>query len=116
MLPERAASIDHLVIATVAGDQANDLTRRLTTDGFYVTQISSRRGLWEDDTVSLLIGLKQERLPALLGIIRTYCRPRRHFIPAQIEAPLLQIQPLMIEAETGGATIYVLDVERCEQF
>ena len=107
--------VNQLVIATVSGAQAGALTDRLTRDGFYVTQVDSSGGILYEATVSLIIGLNQARLPRLLEHIRECCPTRRRFIPAHVEAPLLEIQPVMIEAEVGGATIYALDIERFEQ-
>ena len=107
--------VNQLVIATVAGTQAGALTDRLTRDGFYATQIDSAGGILYEATVSLMIGLDRARLPGLLKLIRECCRTHRRFIPAHVEAPLLEIQPVMIEAEVGGATVYVLNVERFEQ-
>lgn len=88
---------------------------RLTRDGFHVTQVNSRGGILYEATVSLLIGFDQARLPRLLEHVRECCRTRRRFIPAHVEAPLMEIQPVLIETEVGGATVYVLDVERFEQ-
>jgi len=108
-------SVNQLVIATVSGSQVGALTDCLVRDGFYTTQIDSAGGLLYEATVSLLIGLNSARLPRLLEHLRECCRTRRRYIPAHVEAPLLEIQPVMIEAEVGGATVYVLDVERFEQ-
>ncbi len=113
MKPQNA--VNQLVIATVAGAQASTLTDRLTHDGFYVTQVDSSGGILHEATVSLLIALDGTRLPRLLEHIRECCRTRRRFIPTHVGAPLLEIQPMMIEAEVGGATVYVLNVERFEQ-
>jgi uncharacterized protein YaaQ len=108
-------AINQLAIATVSGAQAGALIDRLTRDGFTVTRVDSSGGILHEATVSLLIGLEQARLSHLLALIRECCRTRRRFIPAHVEAPLLEIQPMLIEAEVGGATVYVLDVERFEQ-
>lgn len=108
-------NVNQLVLATIAGTQANALRERLTQDGFYATQIDSAGGILYEATVSLLIGLDRARLPRLLRHLRECCRTHRRFIPAHVEAPLLEIQPVMIEAEVGGATVYVLNVERFEQ-
>ncbi len=113
MTPRNA--VNQLMIATVSGTLAGALTDRLTHDGFYVTQVDSSGGILHEATASLLIGLDQVRLPRLLEHIRACCRTRRRFVPAHVEAPLLEIQPMMIEAEVGGATVYVLDVEHFEQ-
>ncbi len=108
-------NVDQLVIVTVAGPQAGTLTTILTRDGFYVTQADSSGGILREATTWLLVGLDRARLPRLLEHIRECCPTRRQFIAAHAEAPLLEVQPVMIEAEMGGATIYVLDVERFEQ-
>lgn len=107
--------VNQMVIATVAGDQAGELTQHLTQDGFYFTQVDSRGGLLEEPTICFLIGLNDTRLERLLGHLRECCHARRRFIPVQVEAAPLQIQPTMIEAEVGGAIIYALNVERFEQ-
>lgn len=109
------AHVDQLVIATVAGAQAGALSDRLVQDGFYTTQIDSSGGILYEATVSLLIGLESTRLQRLLEHLRECCRTHRRYIPAHVEAPLLEIQPVMIEAEVGGATVYVLDVTHFEQ-
>jgi uncharacterized protein YaaQ len=103
-------------MVTVSGPSAGELTGRLTRDGFYVTQMDSRGGVLDEAHTSLLIGLDQPRLGQLLDHVRECCRTRRQFIPAQVADALpLPAQPVMIEAEVGGAVLYVLDVERFEQ-
>jgi len=107
--------INQLVIATAAGGQAGELTQALTQDGFYVTHIDSSGGIMQEATVSLLIGLNRAHLPRLLEHVRSHCRTRTRYVPTHPEATLAEIQPLVIEAQVGGATIYVLNVERFEQ-
>jgi len=108
-------TVNQLVLATVSGSQAGELLDRLTRDRFNVTQIDSRGGILHEATVSLLIGLEQQRLPALLKHFRECCHTRRQYIPAHTEAPFLEVQPVMIEAEVGGATVFVFRVQRFEQ-
>lgn len=107
--------VNQLVFATVAGSQAGEFTERLTQEGFHVTQIDSRGGILYEATVSLLIGLDRTQLPRFLELIRECCRARRKFIPAHVEALVSEAPVMMIEAEVGGAMIYVFDVERFEQ-
>jgi len=109
------STINQLVVVTVSGSQAGELVDRLTRDGFYVTRVDSSGGLLYEPTLTLLAGFDRARLPRLLEQVRECCHTEHRFIPAHVEAPLIEIQPVMIEAEVGGATIYVLDVERFEQ-
>lgn len=107
--------VNKLVLATVAGTQAGELVKRLTRDKFYVTVIDSQGGILYEATVSLLIGLDGTRLARLLEHVRECCRTRRQYIPAHVEAPLLEAQSAIIEAQVGGASVFVFDVERFEQ-
>lgn len=107
-------TVNQLVLVTVAGEQVGELTRRLIRDGFHVTQVD-RGGLFQENPVSLLVGLDRADLPRLLAHLRECCRTQRRFIPAQAETPWIEGVGMMIEAEVGGATICTLDVERFEQ-
>lgn len=108
-------TVDKLVIATVSGSRADAVTNSLVEEGFYITQLDSSGGIMYESTVTLLIGLSQVHLPRLLEHLREHCRTRRRPIPVHVDAYGLEAQPVMIEAEVGGANIYVLDVERFEQ-
>ncbi len=107
-----APTVDRLMLVTVSGDQTHELIAALNRDGFYVTVIDSRGGLLDERLSTLLIGLNAARQGALLEHLRRECRTRRRLIPAQLETPLASAQTLMIEAETGGALIYVTEVEQ----
>jgi uncharacterized protein YaaQ len=107
--------IDQLVIVVVSGGQASDLTQLLRTEGFYFTQLDSWGSLLEEPTWCLLIGLSGAVLPKLLSLIRNCCHVHRQFIPARLDASMLQVQPVMIEAEVGGAVVYTLTVEQFVQ-
>ncbi len=109
------APINRLVIATVAGSQAEELIRALVGEGFYVTKIDSTSGFFQEATVSLFIGLEASRLPRLLHLVRTICRPYVRYIPVHLEVAMAEVQPLMMETQSGGATIFILNVERFEQ-
>lgn len=108
-------TIEQLCIVTVLGEQAGALVSRLTADHFYVTQLNSTGGLLQEPQVSLLVGLPRERQGRLLTHIRECCQRRRRYIAAHLEGSSSLFQPAIIEAEVGGAAIYVLDVERFER-
>jgi len=108
-------TINQLVIAVVSGAQAGGLTQRLRAAGFYFTQLDSWGGLLEEPTVCLLIGLDAANRPALIDLIRQCCQVHRQYIPARLDASMLQVQPVMIEAEVGGAAVYTVAVERFVQ-
>ena len=107
-------TINQLVIITATTSQLGDLTDRLRRDKFQFTQVNNS-GLFGEAAVSLLIGLDEARWPEVLEHVRIACHTRRHFIPANLEAPPLALQTALVEAEMGGAVVYALNVERFEQ-
>jgi uncharacterized protein YaaQ len=113
-LSERAP-IDQLVIVSVLGEQSGELRQRLIRDDFQITEMNSSGGLVQELQVSLLIGLNHTRQPQLLQHIRQCCRRQRRFLPTQFEGSPTVFHSAVIEAEVGGAMIFVLDVERFER-
>lgn len=108
--------IDQLFFVIVSSDQTGELTDKLVKNRFYFTRIDSSGGFLEQATVSLLVGIHHDRNEQLLQLIRTCCHTRRMYIPARVEPPMIQSQPVMIEAEVGGATVFTFDVELFVQF
>ena len=108
--------IDTLVMLIVADEQVGELTQQLIQERFYFTRVESGGGFLQRPSVSLLIGINADRLEGLLKMIRKCCHKRLTYIPARVD-PLIPLgQPVMIEAEVGGAIIFIFDVERFEQF
>ncbi len=111
-----AGDINQLVILTVSGHQADDLMQKLVKNHFYFTKIDSQGGGFQESTLCLLIGVNNSRLPDLLELVERCCKPYRQYIPAQISVPPSYSPMPMIEAQLGGALVYVLNLERFEQY
>ena len=107
--------VDQLALVVASGRQAEELTQQLVRNSFYFTQIDSSGGILQEQTICLLIGFNQSRLPVLVGLAEQYCQPYHEYIPAQINLAEGAPPFPLIEAQAGGALIYVLDVERFEQ-
>jgi uncharacterized protein YaaQ len=107
--------IDQLLIVNVLVEQSGELRHRLIRDGFQITEMNSAGGLVQELQVSLLIGLNHSRLAHLLQHIRDCCRRQKRFLPTQFEGSPTVFHSAVIEAEVGGAMIFVLDVEHFER-
>lgn len=104
--------INRLAIVVFSSAQAGPLTRQLREVGFYFTQISSFGSWLEEVTTCLLIGVAEARLSALVALIRKYCPVCWQYIAAGA-AP--NGPSMAIQAESGGAVVYVMAVERFVQ-
>lgn len=108
--------VNQLVFVVVSERQGSEFMHAMVKEGFFFTRIDSSGLVFQESTVFLLIGLNNARLPGLMGLVEQYCQPYQEYVPVQFNPPV-GLPPLsMIEAKAGGALVYVMDVERFEQF
>jgi uncharacterized protein YaaQ len=110
------SQVNQLVFIVVSERQADELLKALVKERFYFTKIDSSGMIFQEPTLCLLIGLNSTRRDALMELVGQCCRPFEEYIPVQFNAPAGFPPMSMIEARAGGALVYVLDVERFEQF
>lgn len=108
--------VNKLLFALVSGRQAEDLMQALVRERFYFTRLDSAGLIFQDPTVCLMIGLNGSRLERLKGLIAKYCPPRKEYIPVQFNPPAGLRSMSMIEAQIGGALVYIVDVDHFEQY
>jgi len=107
--------INRMVIAILDGSQARDLLAALNAEGMHATLINSSGGLLHEALVTLLIGLPVAQVERLLELTRLYCPSRVYYVPMGVDSSILPGYPAMIEARLGGATIFIVEVERFVQ-
>lgn len=106
-----------LIVSIVHGDDAHDLTEAIKAAGFQSTKISTTGGFLREGNATILIGVPDDKLSAVLDIVRENCHRRTQFVnplPPVMEPGELYM-PNPVEVEVGGATIFVLNVERLER-
>jgi uncharacterized protein YaaQ len=94
---------DRLAILTLSGSQSAALMREMTRRGFQFTVVDSTSGLLREALVCLLIGFEQERLSALLEIVRANCGSYRGYVAAEGFPAGGPAGLSMVEAQMGGA-------------
>jgi uncharacterized protein YaaQ len=107
---------DRLVVVIASIEQSNQLSQELIQQDFYFTRVDNASGLIVDAAVCLLVGIPHDRMTRLTRLIKECCEPRVKFIPARLANQAMQIPPVMIEAQVGGATVYTFEVEHFERF
>jgi uncharacterized protein YaaQ len=106
-----------LIVSIVNGDDAHDLAESLKSAGFQSTKISTTGGFLREGNATILVGTSDDKLSAVLDIIRENCHRRTQFVnplPPVMEPGELYM-PNPVEVEIGGATIFVLHVERMDR-
>lgn len=104
-----------LVIAIINRDDANTVTQNLTRQGFYSTKLASSGGFLLSGNVTLLIGVAEEQVQQVIDVIEKYSHSRKQLIPATTELGIGYIPTMPVEVTVGGATVFVVDVDRFER-
>ncbi|MCX7840357.1 MAG: cyclic-di-AMP receptor [Anaerolineae bacterium] len=107
-----------LVFAIVHNDDASKLTAALREKGHHFTLISTTGGFLREGNSTILIGVEEEKLEDVLHIVKANCITRTRYVnpmpPVMEPGELYLAQP--VEVQVGGATVFVMDVERFEKF
>lgn len=104
-----------LILAIVNHDDSHHVTKNLTQDGFQVTRLATTGGFLMSGNTTIIVGVEDDKVESALSIIREYSHSRKQMIPATSELGLGFYPTMPIEVTVGGATIFVVDVEKFEK-
>jgi uncharacterized protein YaaQ len=107
-----------LVIGIVHSDDADTLLKTLTEAGHKATLISTTGGFLREGNATVFVGTENDKLEEILQLVRESCRKRTRYLSpiVPVTEPSEFYIPEPVELEVGGATVFVLDVERYERF
>ncbi|WP_142413959.1 cyclic-di-AMP receptor [Hathewaya massiliensis] len=103
-----------LVISIVQDQDANDLIDVLTDNGYRVTKLATTGGFLKAGNTTLMIGVEDEKVDNLMGVIEEVCKTRKQMVtsPAPTAGSTGVYMPYPVEVRIGGATIFVVDVDK----
>lgn len=102
-----------LVIAIVNKEDSSALVQKLNKAGFMSTKLSTTGGFLRAGNITLLIGAADERVDEIIGIITDCCSKHTQIInSASVLNAEQYFTSLPVEVTVGGATVFVVDVEK----
>lgn len=109
--------MNKLVIAVIQDKDSLKLMETLVDEGYRATKLASTGGFLKAGNTTMLIGVNQGQVEKVVGIIRSVCQSREKIVTTMspIGGAVESYVPYPVEVIVGGATIFVLDVERFEQ-
>jgi uncharacterized protein YaaQ len=114
--PSAGGSEHQLILAIVQDEDAGPVIEALTNAGFRATRINTVGGFLRKGNATVLVGVEKERLHRALIIVRDNCETRTEYFVPTAPGEIGEPYPLdPIQVQVGGATIFVLDVERFER-
>jgi len=104
-----------LIIAIVQLQDERKATRALNKLGITCYHQSSTGAFLERKNAMLLISLNDKDREIAIEAIRQTCHERTEYVSTPLEGAPLPI-PLSTPIQVGGATVFILPVERYEEF
>ncbi len=101
-----------LVIAIISDDDCPSVLGGLSEKGFGATKLSTTGGFLRSGNATLLIGVEESDLEKVFEILKEYSSRRKQMIsplPPMGSADFI-VPP--VEISVGGATVFVVDVDR----
>ncbi len=112
---KQSASGNCLIIAFVQLQDERKATRALNKLGLSCYHLSSTGAFLERKNAILLISLNDKQSELATEAIRQTCHERTEYVSTPLEGAPLPI-PLSTPIQVGGATVFILPVERYEEF
>lgn len=105
-----------LVMAIVNSDDAQNVIRSLAQEGFQITKLATTGGFLMAGNVTLITGVEDNRVDEVISIIRDKSRSRSQTVPTITESSIGGFfNAPLVDVTVGGATIFVIPVERFEK-
>jgi uncharacterized protein YaaQ len=104
-----------MVMAVVPRDEAMHVLETLVAAGHMATFSESRGGMLRQAQLMLFIAVEKKDLEPVLTIIHDSCHS--HVVVESSEPGMaFASSPTPVEAELGGAVVFVWDLERYEKY
>ena len=106
-----------LVFAVVHSEDAGELVDALTEKEYRVTRLQSSGGFLKQANATVLVGVEEGQIEDVLAVVRERCHARSQYINPMppIMEPGEFYMPYPVEVTFGGATVFVVDVDRFER-
>ncbi len=106
-----------LVFAIVHDDDGPKVMAGLNKNGFSVTKLCSTGGFLKAGNTTLLVGVPKDKVDDAIKIIKEKSKSRKQMANSSLTSSGTadMFVPYPVEVIFGGATIFVLDVERFEK-
>ena len=101
-----------LIVAIVNKEDSKAVNSELVRAGFSVTRLATTGGFLLAGNVTILVGTEEEKVDDCIAVISEYSRQRTEVVPSTTNYGMAATTAYPLEVTVGGATVFVLDVDR----
>lgn len=103
-----------MILAIVNKDDSSTVSSALTRAGFSVTKLATTGGFLMAGNTTFLVGTDDGRVDEVIAIIEKQSKKRTQMVPSTTYGTSAYAS-FPVEVTVGGATVFVLNVERYEK-
>ena len=107
-----------MIYAIVRNDNEDDVVSQLTQHHYSVTRLSTTGGFLRKGNTTLMIGAEDEKVDEVISLIKQECGQHQKLtvnMPYISGTSMVNYATMPMHVEVGGATIFVVNVERYEK-
>ena len=106
-----------LVVAVVNNEDAGALVDALLEKEYRATRLHSSGGFLKQSNATIILGVEEAAVDEVIEIIAANCKSRTQVVSPMppIMEPGEFFMPYPLEVDVGGATVFVLPIERVER-
>ena len=107
-----------MIYAIVRKDNEDDVVTQLTQHHYSVTRLSTTGGFLRKGNTTLMIGADDEKVDEVISLIKQECGQHQKLtvnMPYISGTTMVNYATMPMHVEVGGATIFVVNVERYEK-
>ena len=104
-----------LIFAIVSNEDSSKVSSALTKERFSVTKLATTGGFLLSGNTTLLVGTDDDKVDKVIEVIATHSKKRKQMVPSSASYGVGMYTSYPVEVQIGGATIFVMDVERFEK-
>lgn len=103
-----------LIVAIVNKDDSGRVAEEVTKAGFAVTKLATTGGFLQAGNTTFIVGTDESRVDEAIALIERHCKRRTQMISGAAYGAT-SATSIPVEVTVGGATVFVLNVERFEK-
>jgi len=104
-----------LVTAIVNKEDSKTVCSELLKEKFYVTRLATTGGFLMAGNMTLMIGTEDDRVDDCIACISRCCKQRTEIVPGTATLGMGIETAMPMQVTVGGATVFVINVERFEK-
>lgn len=107
-----------LIIAIVQDKDASQLSEQFIDANIRATKLSTTGGFLKAGNTTYMIGIDEKRVDEVLTMVKESSHSREEFMtpPVKLDASMEGTTAYPVKVQVGGATVFVLPIEKFKQF